>query len=119
MVSVAGAGVFPKPQKPRVIWVGVVAPDDLVVLQDEIEVTCSSLGFAREERPFSPHLTLGRVTQPINSTQADDIDKTLINCAIGNLGSTAVKEIHLFRSELTPSGAVYTRLFTVSLNEDY
>ena len=62
-VSIGGVGAFPSSHRPRVIWVGVTAPEVLPALQHGLENCVSRLGYPPEERPFSPHLTLGRVMQ--------------------------------------------------------
>ena len=68
-LSVGGLGAYPKPHRPRVIWVGVEAPPDLMIAQRSVESEMSRLGYARERRPFNPHLTLGRVSR--HSTNQD------------------------------------------------
>jgi 2'-5' RNA ligase len=66
-ISVGGSGAFPNIHQPRIIWVGVEAPAELTAIQNGIEATTSRLGYAREERAFSPHLTLGRVSRNATS----------------------------------------------------
>src|SRR5512147_2569284 len=60
-MSIAGLGSFPTSRRPRVIWLGLRAPAVLESLQHGIESAAARLGYASEERPFSPHLTIGRV----------------------------------------------------------
>src|SRR4030042_147242 len=62
-ISVGGLGAFPSARRPRVVWVGVEAPAELTAVQNDVESAMARLGYAREERPFSPHLTLGRVSR--------------------------------------------------------
>ena len=116
-ISVGGVGVFPRPQRPRVIWAGVDAPPDLVAIQEEIESTTAQVGYIPESRPFSPHLTLGRISQLVNTSQANRIAESLAASKVSSLGNVEVKAVHLIRSELKPTGAVYTRLFSGLLNE--
>jgi 2'-5' RNA ligase len=60
-LSLGSTGAFPNLRRPRVLWVGLVEEGDrLVPLQRAVEAALSKLGFGREERPFQPHLTLGR-----------------------------------------------------------
>ena len=68
-ISVGELGVFPSAHRPRVIWVGIEAPQELYSLHHGIETEMHRLGYAAEERPFSPHLTLGRVSR---NARADD-----------------------------------------------
>ncbi len=56
-------GAFPSRSRPRVLWVGVVAPPALELLQDRIERGCEAIGFPPEGAPFQPHITLGRVRE--------------------------------------------------------
>ncbi len=114
-ISVGGMGVFPKIIQPRVIWVGVEAPDDLASLQRAIENDMRRLGYARERRSFTPHLTLGRVSRNANPQELRQIIQVLQNYKVGFLGVSRVTAVHLYRSDLNPGGAVYTSLFTTPL----
>ncbi len=116
--SVGTLGAFPDMRRPRVIWVGVEAPKELMALQRGIEQATAKLGYAAETRPFQPHLTLARVSRNANSTEIRSISRVLQQTTVGFLGSARVTEIHLYRSDLQPKGAIYTRLFTTSLNPD-
>lgn len=115
-VSVGGAGAFPNNRRPRVIWVGVEAPSELGLIQSGVEAAMARLGYPREERPFSPHLTIGRVSRNANYEDTHLISKALESSRVGFLGATCVQEVCLFRSELQPSGAMYTRICAVPLN---
>lgn len=105
----SGVGVFPNFEKPRIVWVGI---DDrsrrLAGLFDLLEPIFESLGFPREKRRFNPHLTLGRVRsgsgrQALNEAIHNNLDST------GPLFH--VDHATLYRSDLKPSGAVYTPLY--------
>jgi 2'-5' RNA ligase len=113
--EVAGLGAFPSNRRPRVLWVGVQAPPELSTLQRGVENELARLGYAAEERDFSPHLTLGRVSRTSTPEEIRRIGDVLQNFTIGSLGTTHVKEVHLYRSDLQPGGAVYTRLFSAPL----
>ncbi len=113
--SVGGVGAFPGSRNPRVIWVGVEAPSDLTNLQRGIETAMARLGYAREDRPFSAHLTLGRVSRNASSHDLHGIGDVLETAKVGFLGVAHVDLIHLYRSDLKPSGAVYTRIFSAPL----
>lgn len=114
-ISVGGSGAFPNNRQPRVIWVGVEAPPELTAIQNGIETTTARLGYAREERAFSPHLTLGRVSRNTTSQDVKAISKAIEVTRIGFLGANCVEKVFLYRSDLQPSGAVYTQLFSSSL----
>jgi 2'-5' RNA ligase len=110
-ISVGGSGAFPTNRRPRVIWVGVEAPAELGAIQVAVENALARIGYAREERAFSPHLTLGRVSRNASSTDLQKLTKVLEATKIGFLGVACVEEICLYRSDLKPTGSVYTRLF--------
>jgi 2'-5' RNA ligase len=114
-ISVGGSGAFPNLRQPRIIWIGVEAPAELMALQNGIEAATAKLGYAREERAFSPHLTLGRISRNTSAEGIKIISKVLETTRIGFLGATCVEKIHLYRSDLQPTGAVYTQIFSSTL----
>jgi len=116
-ISVGGSGAYPNIRRPRVIWVGLEAPAELGAVQSGIENTMARLGYAREERPFSPHLTLGLVGRSVSSQDVACISKALETTKVGFLGAACVREVYLYRSDLKPSGAVYTPVFSAPLTE--
>jgi len=110
-----GLGAFPNPKRPRVIWIGIQAPAGLEALQHGIEAAAATLGYPPEKRPFSPHLTIGRVKQKVSSSGIQKIRSVLEETQVGSLGSARVTAVHLFKSDLKPTGAVYTKLFSAPL----
>ncbi len=114
-IEVSGLGAFPSLQRPRVIWVGVEAPPELSTIQRGIENEMARLGYAREDRPFSPHLTLGRVGRSATPQDVRLISQVLKSSNVGRLGTSPVAAVHLFSSDLRPEGAVYTCLFTARM----
>jgi 2'-5' RNA ligase len=114
-ISIGGAGAFPNNRQPRIIWIGVEAPQELAAIQNGIEATTGRLGYTREERPFSPHLTLGRVSRNASSQDLKSITKALDTTRVGFLGVTCVEKVHLYRSDLQSTGAVYKQIFSASL----
>jgi len=112
--GVGELGVFPSLRKPRVLWVGVQAPQQLIELQHRIETSMARLGYPREERGFTPHLTLGRISRDISESEVKRIAAVIENSKV-QLGSMPVQAIDLYRSDLHPSGAIYTCLFTAPL----
>jgi 2'-5' RNA ligase len=117
VISVGGIGAFPKIRNPRVIWVGIEAPAELVALHRTIDSQTARIGYAPDRRPFSPHLTLGRVSRNATPRDVRKIGDVLANQKIGFLGVARIREVHLYRSDLKPSGAVYTKLFTAAFTE--
>jgi 2'-5' RNA ligase len=116
-ISVGGIGAYPKIQQPRIIWVGLEVPQELYSLQKNIEIESEKLGYSRENRQFTPHLTIGRVTRNAMQKDIQILAEVIEKSNVGFLGVTRVKEVHLYRSDLNPSGSVYTSLFTASLSE--
>lgn len=115
-LSIGGIGAFPNIHRPRVIWVGSEAPAELYTLQKAIDAETRQLGYPAEERPFSPHLTLGRVSQNAHPDEVTQVARVLGEIKIGTLGKVRVDRVHLFRSDLQPSGAVYTSLYNFQLS---
>jgi len=116
-ISVGKIGAFPSVHRPRVIWAGIEAPLDLFDLQRKLEIETSRLGYMREERKFSPHLTIGRIPRNANSESVSGVSKLLSEIKIGYLGAACIRAVHLFRSDLHPGGAVYTKIFSGELNK--
>jgi 2'-5' RNA ligase len=114
-MSVAGLGVFPGYHQPRIIWVGLEAPNSLSSLQQSVDATAVRMAYLPEERPFSPHLTIGRVGQ--GSTQANrlKIRETLEAATSISIGPFEVKAVTIFKSDLRPTGPVYTSLYTLPM----
>jgi len=116
--QVGSLGAFPSARRARVIWVGIQAPPRLASLQHGIEGAAARLGFEAETRPFSPHLTIGRVRQQASSGELGQIRTALEATRVGDLGTVNVDAIHLFKSDLQPGGAVYTRLLSAALENE-
>jgi 2'-5' RNA ligase len=114
-ISVGGFGAFPNPRRPRVIWIGLEAPPALEALQRRVEAAAAQLGYTPEERPFSPHLTIGRVGQNVSAADLQRIRTVLEATKVGALGTFRVEAVHLFQSDLQPGGSVYTHLTALPL----
>lgn len=114
-ISVGDSGAYPNNNRPRVLWVGVQAPPELDLLQSGVASEMEKLGYARERRSYSPHLTIGRVGRNVPRKDTLKISEVIESNKIGFLGATRIHEVCLYKSDLKPSGAVYTRLFTAPL----
>lgn len=112
-----GLGSFPDLKRPRVIYIGIQAPAALKTLQRGIESASRRLGYESEERGFSPHLTIGRVKQNVTATEQQTIRRALEEIRIDSLGIARVDSIHLYKSDLKPTGSVYTRLYSAPLKK--
>lgn len=113
--EVTGLGAFPSVSRPRVIWVGVQTPPPLQNLQHGIEGEMKRLGYPPEDRPFSPHLTLGRVARGATSEMVVRISEVLRASRVGSLGRSSASEVHLYQSDLQPGSPIYTPLFSAAL----
>ena len=114
-MSVAGLGMFPNPQRPRIIWIGLEAPSALSTLQHSVDTVAALMGYIPEEHPFSPHLTIGRVGQSVSQADRMKISATIKTMTVGNLGLVHVETVCIFKSDLRPGGSVYTPLYTLPL----
>ena len=113
-LAAKGIGVFPDVSRPRVIWAGLSGEIEILAnLQQTLDDQLADLGFPRETRAFKSHLTLGRVKGKIASgrmrTAIDEL-KTFES------ESFEVNQVILFKSELRPTGAVYTKVDRVNFN---
>ena len=114
-LQIGGIGSFPSSKRPRVLWVGIHAPTSLASLQRMIEEGANRLGFEKEERAFSPHLTVGRIRQGIDVKEIQKISNALSTIQLGKIGTARVDSVHLYKSDLNSEGSVYTKLFTTPL----
>jgi RNA 2',3'-cyclic 3'-phosphodiesterase len=115
-------GGFPRPQNPRVLWVGPsenwekgIDAKRIAEIYATIEQACEDLRFLRETKPFSPHLTVARIKTGerhvgVSLAHSGVLDRPLV------LGSLAVESVALMKSELKPTGSVYTKLWSVRLS---
>jgi len=115
-ITISGLGSFPSSKRARVLLFRIQAPAALEALQRGIDSSCAKIGYRSEVRPFSPHLTIGRVRRGVSSSDQMKIHKALTQVKIDSLGTTRVDYIHLYKSELSPTGAAYTKLFSAPLN---
>jgi len=115
-LEISGLGAFPNLKQPRVLWVGIGGEiDTLLRLQQNIDSVLASLGFAKEERPFMPHLTLARIRQGASPMERKNFGELAMSVSFEASYPIDAKAVSLMRSQLTPDGAIYTRLFMVGL----
>lgn len=112
----AECGCFPNTQRPRVVWVGLQGDmKSLHALRDAVEQHVAPLGYPTENRPFHPHLTLGRVRKEAKQHDVRKLGELVANMPGNDRASWLPTHVALFRSELTPQGAIYTALYRVAL----
>jgi RNA 2',3'-cyclic 3'-phosphodiesterase len=110
-LTVRGLGAFPAWHRARVVWVGL-AGEGLIELAACAERTLTGLGFPAEGRPFTPHLTIGRVNSPRGWPRLEELIMARLQ---DNFGDSCVDAVTIYRSTLQPGGAVYTSLWTIPL----
>ena len=106
-IEARGFGFFPHPRRPRVLWVGIEAPSALGELAARVEREMEKAGFAREERAFTPHLTLARFPVP---RPQPGLEAALPGAEPASLGRFEASEFFLFESQLSPQGAQYRKV---------
>jgi len=112
-MAIEGLGAFPNARKPRVVWLGIEPHDGpLLELREAIEDAVVEGGWTREERPFSAHLTLGRVKSQSGMGKLQQVLEKGLDQPVGSM---VVDKVSLIQSNLKPSGPVYETLTTVPL----
>jgi len=112
-LAVTGVGAFPSPTRPRVLWAGVTAgATPLTGLAGDLDTALAELGFPREDRAFSPHVTFGRVREP---RRQPALASALVAAAALDFGRVQVTKLSLMRSDLSPRGARYSELAAIPL----
>lgn len=104
VLEIAGAGAFPPTGEPRVIWAGLsLGREQLMAVEREVSARLLTVGIESEDRPYSPHLTLGRVRASVGLRAQTLLD----GLAQAELGRTLVEAITLFESRLSSEGPSY------------
>jgi 2'-5' RNA ligase len=113
-MNLKGFGVFPSPRRPSVVWVGVDLDPPLAELQSRTEDALAELGYAREDRRFHPHLTLGRSKKKARPPEFEGLAEAIERLEYGDTFRTA--SVDVMRSVLMPTGAVYDIIHSAKLN---
>jgi RNA 2',3'-cyclic 3'-phosphodiesterase len=108
-ISYSGVGAFPRPDAARVVWVGVdrEGSQKLSEIANKVATSLAELGFT-PDKPFSPHLTIFRV----KSKHPLDVS-ALVERHNGSIATDRIDKVHLKKSELLPSGPIYSNVYTV------
>ena len=116
-LEISGLGAFPTLKQARVLWVGIGGElDKLSRLQQEIDSALTAMGFAKEERPFTPHLTLARIREGASPPERRSFGELVSSISYEDKYPVEVEAVRLMRSQLTPAGAIYTCLSVVELS---
>ncbi|GAM10928.1 hypothetical protein OR1_03228 [Geobacter sp. OR-1] len=109
-LNLRAIGHFPPRGLPRVLWLGIEAPPDMLSLQEAVEKACVSAGVLPEERSFSPHLTIARLKEvPPETVREFEARNTGFHA-----GPIAITAFHLYASSLTQQGAIHRKVKTFS-----
>jgi RNA 2',3'-cyclic 3'-phosphodiesterase len=110
-IAISRFGYLPNPHHPKVFFAGIQAPPELAHLARSIDGALAPLGIAREDRPYTPHLTLARIKNENIRTLREHIAK-MTNF---DFGTFPASEFHLYLSKPGAQGSVYTRLASFPL----
>jgi len=114
-LEVRGMGAFPNIKNPRVLWMGLIDEKQVLVpLQKQLESTLETIGFQVEDRLFRPHLTLGRMN---SGRGKDELIGRIQKYKEERFGDVEVKRLVLFKSDLRPTGPIYTALRELKLGQ--
>ena len=117
-LEIKGLGVFPNSKRVRVVWVGVEGDiPRLKQLQQRIESNLLPLGFAREARPFTPHLTLASVRESASPAEQQHFGQLIAGASFETARHFSAGSISLMSSQLTPGGAIYRQIAGISLKK--
>jgi 2'-5' RNA ligase len=106
-IQVGKTGVFPRPNRPQVLWIGIEDPSGgLSRLHGRVDDECAREKFPKEERAFRPHLTIARIRKPNNASRLADTHLRMEFAPV----EITLSELVLFRSELSPEGSKYTAI---------
>ncbi|MBN1644261.1 MAG: RNA 2',3'-cyclic phosphodiesterase [Dehalococcoidales bacterium] len=118
-LEVRELGAFPNLDRVQVVWVGVeVEIARISRLQQKIEANTEQLGFPRESRAFTPHLTLGRVRNEASANERQRLGKVLAGTTVAALHGIDVSAVSLMKSQLTSAGAIYACLGRAELKAE-
>ncbi|MBU0698426.1 MAG: RNA 2',3'-cyclic phosphodiesterase [Proteobacteria bacterium] len=113
VLAAKGLGTFPSIKRSRVIWIGVAGQfNELIGLQKTLDEKLAAIGFTEEKRAFKGHLTLGRAKGSIDPKQLLEAMKEFAGFETEPF---VANKVVLFKSELRPAGAVYSKLMEASL----
>jgi 2'-5' RNA ligase len=106
-IAIEKLGFFPNPHSPRLFWAGIQAGDELASLARDTEEALATLGIAKEQRAYSPHLTLARIKTP---GKQPALLQAVVKLPSLDFGSFVADRFYLYQSRTAPSGSVYTKL---------
>ena len=113
-IEFRSCGIFPSPEQPRTLWIGTArGATELTIAATAIENELFKLGFPKEHRRFSPHLTIGRTKR--DARLSHTAVQLLTDRAQQSFGTCGVDDVIVYSSELTRNGPIYDALATIPL----
>ena len=113
-IGIGDTGVFPRPSRPQVLWIGVSDPSNkLSALHARLENECAAEGFPKEDRAYRPHLTIARIRRNEGASRLAEAHLQMHFPAT----NIELNELILFRSELSPKGSKYTPISTHQIHK--
>jgi 2'-5' RNA ligase len=110
--ALSGLGVFPNPDNPKVLWIGLKDISTLIPARNRLGALLLQNGFAFDNKPLKPHLTVGRIRK---IEHPEVLNSILNDLRKFEFGKVHISNVTLFESLLTPSGPVYKPLFAKQL----
>ena len=111
-MTLKGTGAFPNLNRISVVWAGIEGAEPLIDIAEKLDTGLTFMGFRKERREFSPHVTVARVGNTLDTIGLPD---TIARFEKTEFGSINVDKIILKKSELTPDGPIYSDLVVVEL----
>jgi len=111
-IKLKSIGVFPNQDYIKIIWIGIEQYEKIVEIAKKINKGLSKIGFKKEKREFSPHLTIGRVK---NSKNKDKILHIINRYENTEFNTYKIKSIKLIKSELRSKGPIYTTIEEIKI----
>ena len=112
-VTVAHFGFLPNPHRPKILYTGVHGDAGLAELAERVDLGLAAIGVKREERAYTPHLTLAR----IRDEEIGQLRERIAAMPVPEFGSFTVREFHLYLSKTLPAGSAYSILDTYPLEK--
>jgi RNA 2',3'-cyclic 3'-phosphodiesterase len=111
--TVHDAGAFPNFRRPRAVWLDMHPHESFVSIATRLDAVLAGLGIDAENRPFRPHVTLGRVREPLSPAEGEALEREL--GAMRERWALTIREVILMRSSPGPGGSIYTPLAAAPL----
>jgi RNA 2',3'-cyclic 3'-phosphodiesterase len=115
-LEIKGIGAFPNLSRVRIVWVGLAGELSVLAdLQKKLDSGLEGLGFVAENRPFVPHLTLGRMREGVSLQQRQAVGKFIAEANFESTYRVDVEDFLLMKSQLGRGAPVYSRIASVRL----